>query len=108
MAGELQGAVIEDSLALLLIVTTREWRFAMCQLVQQHPETPYVQLIIVRLVADHLGRHVLNSPTITVALYLACIRRPAKIANLDVPELVEQQVFRLFVRRESVPSNLDG
>ena len=70
----------------------------MAQLIQQNPQGPHVDFMIVRLVVDHLGSHVLQRAAESVALLIGILfNTPAEIANFDRLVLTDQQIFRLEV-----------
>lgn len=70
----------------------------MAQFVQQNSQGPHVDLVIVRLVVDHFGRHVLERATKSVALFIGVLlNAPPEITYLDCLVLRDQKVLRLQV-----------
>lgn len=70
----------------------------MDQLVQQHSETPNVQLVVLLLAIDNFRRQVLFCATKCVpAVFLSVGRAKAEIAKFVVSRVVDQNVLRFDV-----------
>ena len=70
----------------------------MNEFVQQYPESPYVQSMIVSLILNHFGSHVLESTTKGVSL-LAMVRlnAPTEIADFYDVTFFYQNIFRFDI-----------
>jgi len=65
------------------------------QLIQKNSKGPVIDGVVVVLLKDHLGGHVLIGSTKSFPLHLDVVSSPAQIAYLDVAGIIEQNVFGL-------------
>mmetsp|Transcript_12027 Transcript_12027/g.30948 ORF Transcript_12027/g.30948 Transcript_12027/m.30948 type:complete len:209 (+) Transcript_12027:209-835(+) len=77
-------------------------RLAHQELVAQHPERPQVDVAVVRLALDHLGREVVERAAERGPARRRCMHRPTKIGNLQLPLESQQEVLGLDVTVDHV------
>mmetsp|Transcript_42529 Transcript_42529/g.136440 ORF Transcript_42529/g.136440 Transcript_42529/m.136440 type:complete len:244 (+) Transcript_42529:1055-1786(+) len=64
----------------------------------QHPQGPEVHLLAVAQVVDELGGHIIHRPAHRISPVLrAELDGQAEVCHLDIPPLVEQNIFELDV-----------
>lgn len=79
----------------------------MHQFKQQNSESPRIDVVVVALLVDHLGSHVLQGATVSlsfsfvlkafrVTLHLV-VNSPTEVADFDEMVVIDQEVFRLQI-----------
>lgn len=94
-----------DGLLNLVGVPSRERGTLVEHLIEKNAHSPNINSVVLRLVHDDLGGHVLTRPAKSLSpLFLIVLGTPPKIANLDIVIFVQQNVLRLQVSMQNLPS----
>lgn len=98
---ERDGRVL-DAVVRLLLLRRLERRAADEELVHEDAERPRVDALVVRLLAHHLRREVVERAAHRLAPQVRRVHRPAKVRDLHHPVRPDQQVLRLDVAVDHV------
>ena len=84
---ELQRFAVNHVVHLLVLVLPGIRCFVMQQLIEEDPEAPYVNSMVVALIHNDLRSHVIEGPTVclTCAVGVSGFRRPAEVAEFYIP-----------------------
>jgi hypothetical protein len=88
----------------LVKIFCRKGRVTVQQLIQQNPQGPVIDGIVVFLFKDHFWCHILISSTESFSLHLNIVSGPAQVAYFDVAGIVEEDVFGLTRNRSTLMS----
>ena len=72
-------------------------RIAYQKLVRQHAQTPVVDLFVVSIVVDHFGRQIVQRTAHGLPTRRRRMYTPAKVGNLELAKVADQNVFRFDV-----------
>lgn len=86
----------KNCLAFFLVVPSSERRFPLHHFIEQNTQTPDIEFVVSTLRFNHFRCHVFNCAT-KCFFQIAHFSRPAKITDLDISFVIEQEIFWLYI-----------